>query len=80
VLPGAYAWLVNVNSEGRSKRLCLRRFINRVRNMKIELNWYWGLIGLLGFLGVLLDQPLFFIFFVFFLFFIVPRKPTLTET
>jgi hypothetical protein len=48
--------------------------------MKIETNWYWGLIGLIGFLGVPLNQPLLFIFFVFFLFFIQPRKPTPIET
>jgi len=32
--------------------------------MELKIHWYWGLIGLLGFLGVLLNQPLFFIFFV----------------
>jgi hypothetical protein len=74
--------LVNVSKEGRAKELCVTESINgnRVRNMKIETNWYWGLIGLIGFLGVPLNQPLLFIFFVFFLFFIQPRKPTPIET
>jgi hypothetical protein len=43
--------------------------------MKIRINWYWGFIGVLGFLGVLLNQPLLYFFFVFFIFFILPRKP-----
>jgi|GEM_PF-1112267 len=43
--------------------------------MEIKTHWYWGFIGLLGFLGGPLNQPLLFFFFVFFIFFIEPRKP-----
>jgi hypothetical protein len=43
--------------------------------MEIRINWYWGLIGVLGFLGVPLNQPLLYLFFVFFIFFSLPRKP-----
>jgi hypothetical protein len=46
---------------------------NKPENKKgLQLNWYWGLIGLLGFLGLILDQPVYFVFFVFFLFLLTP--------
>lgn len=38
----------------------------------MRLNWFWGFIGLSGFLGVILKEPLYYTFFVFFLFFLEP--------
>jgi hypothetical protein len=38
----------------------------------LQLNWYWGIIGLLGFLGLILDKPVYYVFFVFFLFLLTP--------
>ena len=37
---------------------------------KIRANWFWGGLGLLGFLG--LNDPIYYVFFVFFLFFLEP--------
>jgi hypothetical protein len=39
---------------------------------KYKINWFWGLIGLLGIAGWLLEQPVFYCFFIFFLFFLSP--------
>jgi hypothetical protein len=38
----------------------------------LQLNWYWGLIGLLGFLGLILDKPVYYVFFIFLLFLFTP--------
>jgi hypothetical protein len=38
----------------------------------MRVNWFWGLIGFLGIMGFILDEPLYYIFFVFFLFFLEP--------
>lgn len=40
--------------------------------MEIEFNYYWGLMGILGLLGYVLENPLYYIFFAFFLFFLIP--------
>lgn len=40
--------------------------------MQIEFNYYWGLIGFLGTLGYVLENPMYYVFFVFFLLFLVP--------
>ncbi|KAF5066285.1 hypothetical protein [Methanobacterium aggregans] len=40
--------------------------------MKIEINAYWGILGCLGILGYVLEDPTYYIFFVFFLFFLQP--------
>ena len=40
--------------------------------MKIEINAYWGILGCLGILGYVLEDPNYYIFFVFFLFFLQP--------
>ena len=34
--------------------------------MKIRLDWYWGLAGMLGLLGFALNQPRWYVFFLFF--------------
>ena len=39
---------------------------------KFRINWSWGFIGLLGILGYILEQPIFYIFFILFLFFLEP--------
>ncbi len=38
--------------------------------MKIKFNWGWGFLGVLGLLGYVLNEPLYYVFFVFFIFFI----------
>ena len=40
--------------------------------MKIDINAYWGILGCLGVLGYVLEDPNYYIFFVFFLFFLQP--------
>jgi hypothetical protein len=40
--------------------------------MKIEFNYYWGLLGILGLLGYVLENSLYYAFFAFFLFFLFP--------
>lgn len=40
--------------------------------MKIEFNYYWGLLGILGLLGYVLENPLYYIFFAFSLLFLIP--------
>lgn len=42
----------------------------RERNMQIKLNWAWGFVGLLGLIGYVLNEPLYYVFFAFFIFFI----------
>jgi hypothetical protein len=37
-----------------------------------KLDWYWGLLGCLGFLGLIPDRQVFYVFFVFFLFALGP--------
>ncbi len=38
----------------------------------MKLSWFWGLIGLLCFLGLVVEEPLYYVFFAFFLFFLEP--------
>lgn len=38
--------------------------------MKIKFNWAWGFLGVLGLLGYVLNEPLYYAFFAFFIFFI----------
>lgn len=40
--------------------------------MKIEFNYFWGLLGVLGFLGYVLENQIYYVFFAFFLLFLVP--------
>lgn len=40
--------------------------------MKVEFNYFWGLLGVLGFLGYILENQIYYVFFVFFLLFLVP--------
>jgi hypothetical protein len=40
--------------------------------MKAKFNFFWGLLGFLGILGYILEDPLYYVFFVFFLFFLEP--------
>ncbi|MFA5307958.1 MAG: hypothetical protein WC370_00545 [Dehalococcoidales bacterium] len=39
---------------------------------KFRIHWSWGLLGLLGILGWMLEQPVFYWFFVLFLLFLEP--------
>jgi len=39
---------------------------------KVRIHWFWGLIGCLGILGFILNEPLYYAFFAFFLFFLEP--------
>jgi hypothetical protein len=41
--------------------------------MKIEFNFYWGLMGLLGLLGYVLENPAYYVFFALFLLAFVPN-------
>ncbi|MBI5459596.1 hypothetical protein [Methanobacterium sp.] len=40
--------------------------------MKIEFNYFWGLLGVLGFLGYIFENQIYYVFFAFFLLFLVP--------
>lgn len=40
--------------------------------MKTEFNYFWGLLGFLGVLGYVLENPIYYIFFAFFILFLVP--------
>ncbi len=40
--------------------------------MKIEFNYFWGLLGFMGVLGYVLENPVYYAFFAFFLLFLVP--------
>lgn len=40
--------------------------------MKIEFNYFWGLLGFLGLMGYVLENSIYYIFFAFFLLFLVP--------
>lgn len=40
--------------------------------MKLEFNYFWGILGFLGILGYVLENPVYYTFFVFFLLFLVP--------
>lgn len=42
------------------------------RQKKVRINWFWGLLGFLGILGFIFEEPLYYTFFSFFLFFIEP--------
>jgi len=48
------------------------RTIEPIFIMKMKFNWYWGMMGFLGFMGLALNEPLWYVFFVFFLFFLEP--------
>jgi len=39
---------------------------------KIKIHWFWGFVGLLGVLGFILKEPLYYVMFTFFLFFLEP--------
>lgn len=38
----------------------------------VKFNFFWGLIGFLGILGYILEDPVYYVFFIFFLFFLEP--------
>jgi hypothetical protein len=40
--------------------------------MQFKLNRAWGFVGLLGLLGYVLNEPLYYVFFTFFIFFADP--------
>jgi hypothetical protein len=40
--------------------------------MKVEFNYFWGILGILGFLGYIFENPIYYVFFAFFLLFLVP--------
>lgn len=40
--------------------------------MKIEINYFWGILGFLGLLGYVLENPIYYAFFAFFLLLLVP--------
>lgn len=40
--------------------------------MDLKFDYYWGLLGFMGVLGYVLENPNYYVFFVFFLFFLVP--------
>jgi hypothetical protein len=40
--------------------------------MKIEFNYFWGILGILGFLGYIFENQIYYVFFAFFLLFLVP--------
>lgn len=40
--------------------------------MEVKFNFYWGLIGFLGILGYIYENPTYYVFFVFFLLFLEP--------
>ncbi len=44
----------------------------KVKRMKIEFNYFWGLLGILGFLGYIFENQIYYVFFAFFLLFLVP--------
>ena len=41
-------------------------------SMETKFNYYWGLLGVLGLLGYVLENPVYYVFFAFFLLFLVP--------
>ena len=40
--------------------------------MNLEINYYWGMIGILGLLGYVLENPVYYVFFTFFILFLIP--------
>lgn len=44
----------------------------KVKRMKIEFNYFWGLLGILGILGYIFENQIYYVFFAFFLLFLVP--------
>jgi hypothetical protein len=38
----------------------------------MEFNYFWGLLGFLGLMGYVLENPIYYVFFGFFLLFLVP--------
>ena len=40
--------------------------------METKFNYYWGLLGVLGLLGYVLENPIYYVFFAFFLLFLGP--------
>ncbi|MEN6292154.1 MAG: hypothetical protein ABFC34_14255 [Methanobacterium sp.] len=40
--------------------------------METEFNYYWGSLGILGLMGYVLENPIYYVFFAFFLLFFVP--------
>ena len=40
--------------------------------METEFNYYWGSLGILGLIGYVLENPIYYVFFGFFLLFLVP--------
>lgn len=40
--------------------------------MKTEFNYFWGLLGFLGVMGYVLENPIYYAFFAFFILFLIP--------
>ena len=40
--------------------------------MEIKFNYFWGILGFMGLLGYVLENPNYYVFFIFFLFFLIP--------
>ncbi|MBI5679413.1 MAG: hypothetical protein HZC47_00725 [Methanobacterium sp.] len=40
--------------------------------MEVKFNFFWGLLGILGLLGYVLGDPVYYAFFAFFMFFLSP--------
>ncbi len=43
-----------------------------VIQMNLEINYYWGMIGIMGLLGYVLENQVYYVFFIFFLLFLIP--------
>lgn len=46
--------------------------VKDVINMEVKFNYFWGIMGFLGILGYVLENPIYYAFFAFFLLFLVP--------
>jgi hypothetical protein len=46
--------------------------VKMVKQMNLEINYYWGMIGILGLLGYVLENPVYYVFFTFFILFLIP--------
>ncbi len=46
--------------------------VKLVKQMNLEINYYWGMIGILGFWGYVLENRVYYVFFTFFILFLIP--------
>ena len=40
--------------------------------MEIKFNYFWGILGVMGLLGYVLENPIYYVLFAFFLLFLIP--------